>query len=49
MRRINVGVIGTGWIGEIRANVCVTHPFVQALHLAGTDPVKLARVARETG
>lgn len=33
-RRIGVGVIGTGWIGEIRAGVCAEHPLVESLHLA---------------
>lgn len=28
MRRIGVGVIGAGWIGEIRAQVCGGHPLV---------------------
>lgn len=49
MRRINVGVIGTGWIGEIRARVCAAHPLVQGLHLAEIDPQKLGRVGQETG
>jgi len=48
-RTINVGVIGTGWIGEIRARVCAAHPLVESLHLAEIDPEKLERVARETG
>lgn len=25
-RGIGVAVVGTGWIGEIRAKVCVAHP-----------------------
>ncbi len=49
MRRIGVGVIGTGWIGEIRAKACAAYPLVESLHLAELDPVKLARVAKETG
>ena len=48
-RTINVGVIGTGWIGEIRARVCAAHPLVESLRLAEIDPEKLERVARETG
>ena len=48
MRRINVGIIGTGWIGEIRAKVCAGHPLVESLHLAETDETKLKRVAQET-
>ncbi len=49
MRRINVGVIGTGWIGEIRARVCAEHPLVESLHLAEIDPARLERVAKATG
>jgi predicted dehydrogenase len=49
MRRIHVGVIGTGWIGEIRARVCAAHPLVESLHLAEIDPVRLERVAKATG
>ncbi len=49
MRRINVGVIGTGWIGEIRARVCAEHPLVETLHLAEIDPARLERVAKATG
>ncbi len=47
-RRINIGIIGTGWIGEIRAKVCANHPLVQSLHLAEIDPAKLHRIAEET-
>ena len=48
-RKINVGIIGTGWIGEIRAKVCANHPLVESLHLAEIDEARLARVAKETG
>src|SRR3972149_9146728 len=49
MRRISIGIIGTGWIGEIRAVACAAHPLVESLHLAEIDAARLARVARETG
>src|SRR3990170_1208661 len=49
MRRIQVGIIGTGWIGEIRARTCAAHPLVEGLHLAEIDEAKLARVAGATG
>jgi predicted dehydrogenase len=49
MRRIGVGVIGTGWIGEIRARVCAQHPLVESLHVAEIDPGRLERVAKATG
>jgi len=47
-RKLNVGVIGTGWIGEIRARVCAAHPLVESLHLAEIDRAKLERVAEGT-
>jgi hypothetical protein len=47
-RTINVGIIGTGWIGEIRARTCAAHPLVESLHLAEIDEARLARVAKET-
>ncbi|MBI1962150.1 MAG: Gfo/Idh/MocA family oxidoreductase, partial [Candidatus Rokubacteria bacterium] len=49
MRRISVGIIGTGWIGEIRARTCAAHPLVESLHLAEIDAARLARVAKATG
>ncbi len=48
MGTINVGIIGTGWIGEIRAKVCAAHPLVESLHLAEIDEARLHRVAKET-
>jgi predicted dehydrogenase len=49
MKRIQMGIIGTGWIGEIRARTCARHPLVEAVHLAEIDAAKLKRVAGETG
>jgi scyllo-inositol 2-dehydrogenase (NAD+) len=43
-----VGIIGTGWIGELRANTCARHPLVSGLHLAEIDEARLRRVARQT-
>ena len=48
-RKINIGVIGVGWIGEIRAKTCANHPLVESLHLAEIDKPRLERVAKETG
>jgi predicted dehydrogenase len=48
MRSIDVGVIGTGWCGGIRAGVCAASPLVHELHIAETRPDRLAEVARET-
>ena len=47
-RKINIGIIGAGWIGEIRAKVCASHPLVESVHIAEIDPAKLARVGEET-
>jgi predicted dehydrogenase len=47
-RKINVGIIGTGWIGEIRAKVCANHSLVESVHLAEIDPAKLVRIGEET-
>lgn len=49
MRQINVGIIGTGWCGGIRAQTCAAHPLVQGLHLAEIRPDRLAEVAKATG
>jgi predicted dehydrogenase len=48
MRRINVGVVGTGWCGGIRAEVCAASPLVADLHIAETRPERLAEVAAIT-
>src|SRR3989338_2350885 len=48
MRRIQVGIIGTGWIGEIRARTCAAHPLVAGVPLAEIDEAKLARGGRGT-
>ncbi len=44
-RKITVGIIGAGWIGEIRAQVAASHPLVESVHLAEIDAAKLHRVA----
>jgi scyllo-inositol 2-dehydrogenase (NAD+) len=46
---IEVGVIGVGWIGEIRARAAAAHPLVAGVHLCELDPTKLERVAKEIG
>jgi len=45
---INVGVIGTGWCGGIRASTCAASALVDELHLAEIDEKRLAEVAAET-
>jgi scyllo-inositol 2-dehydrogenase (NAD+) len=49
MRQLNVGIIGTGWCGGIRAQTCADHPLVQDLHIAEIRPDRLAEVAKATG
>ncbi len=49
MKQINVGIIGTGWCGGIRADTCASNPVVGNLHLAETRPERLAEVAKATG
>jgi predicted dehydrogenase len=48
MKRINVGIIGTGWCGGIRAVACAASPWVADLHLAEIDPDRLEDVADQT-
>jgi len=49
MRRINVGVIGTGWCGGIRAAACADNALVDELHIAEIKPERLEEVAKATG
>ena len=49
MKQINVGIIGTGWCGGIRAETCATNPVVGNLHIAENRPERLAEVAKATG
>lgn len=49
MRQIDVGIIGTGWCGGIRAEACAANPLVQSLHIAENRPERLAEVAKSTG
>jgi predicted dehydrogenase len=48
MRRIDVGVIGTGWCGAIRARTAAASPLVDGLHLAEIDGTRLMKLAAET-
>ena len=49
MKRIGVGIIGTGWCGGIRAETCAGHPLVKSLHVAETRPERLREIAAKTG
>jgi predicted dehydrogenase len=48
MDQINVGIIGTGWCGGIRANTCAASPFVDQLHIAEINPQRLAEIKSQT-
>src|SRR5438270_609590 len=48
MKQIEVGIIGTGWCGGIRAHTCAANPLVKGLHLAEIRPERLAEVAAAT-
>ena len=48
MKQINVGIIGTGWCGGIRAEACAQNPLVKDLHVVETRPERLAEIARKT-
>ena len=48
MQQINVGIIGTGWCGGIRANTCAASPLVKELHIAEIDDNRLKEVVAET-
>ena len=44
IKQINVGVIGTGWCGGIRANACNNNPLVDKLYIAETNKKRLAEL-----
>jgi predicted dehydrogenase len=44
MKQLNVGVIGTGWCGGIRAIACARSGYVDQLHIAETNPERLAEM-----
>ncbi len=44
MKPINVGIIGTGWTGGIRANACSKTPLINELHIAETNPERLNEI-----
>jgi scyllo-inositol 2-dehydrogenase (NAD+) len=48
VKTINVGVIGTGWCGGIRANTCASSALVGELHIAEVDVERLREVQKET-
>lgn len=48
MKQINIGIIGTGWCGGIRAEACSTSPWVRELHIAEIKEDRLREVAAKT-
>ncbi|WP_319457273.1 MULTISPECIES: Gfo/Idh/MocA family oxidoreductase [unclassified Mycobacterium] len=48
MRQLNLGIIGTGWCGGIRAVTAARSPYVAELHLAEIDEARLAELVVQT-
>ena len=48
MKQINVGIIGTGWCGGIRANTCAASALVNELHIAEISEERLREIVAET-
>jgi predicted dehydrogenase len=48
MKQVNVGIIGTGWCGGIRAVASATSPWVNELHIADIKEQRLKEVAAQT-
>lgn len=48
MKQLNVGIIGTGWCGGIRAVACARSALVNELHLAETNPARLREMVEAT-
>jgi predicted dehydrogenase len=48
MNKVNIGIIGTGWCGGIRAEACANSPYVSELHIAEIKEERLKEVAQKT-
>ncbi len=48
VRQLGVGIIGTGWIGGVRANALADHPQVRELHICDIRADRLQEVAELT-
>ena len=44
MKTIHLGIIGVGWCGGIRAETAAKNPLIATLHLAETNPERLAQL-----
>ena len=49
MDSLNIGIIGTGWCGGIRAIAAANSALVGSLHLAEINPDRLAEIGARTG
>jgi predicted dehydrogenase len=49
VKQINVGIIGTGWCGGIRAETAAANPLVKNIHVVETVPERLAEIAKKIG
>src|SRR5262245_45980435 len=47
MRQLEVGVIGTGWCGGIRAETLAAHSLVKGLHVAEIRPDRLEEIRQK--
>ena len=47
MKQINLGIIGTGWCGGIRAVAAAASPLVNELHIAEIKEERLKEVRRD--
>src|SRR3954467_2471213 len=48
MKQINIGIIGTGWCGGIRAVAAAASPWVKELHIAEIQEERLSEMAAQT-
>ncbi|MBT3767852.1 MAG: gfo/Idh/MocA family oxidoreductase, partial [Rhodospirillales bacterium] len=48
MKQINVGIIGPGWCGGIRAETCAASALINELPLAEIRPDRLAEISEIT-
>ena len=48
MKQINLGIIGTGWCGGIRAVAAAASPWVKELHIAEIKEERLQEVKAQT-
>ena len=47
INQINVGVIGVGWVGGIRATACKKNPVIDKLYIAEIDKNRQRELKKE--